>query len=151
MASSGFFDTPWPGGCVHSTPTTDLPFLYYSAPDTPSSTSTHKGNAHKLQLDLARIEGVISVKMEIPRDFYKTHRHELVRYTTAEAYDGIVFLTFVRGKKQITIQFKKEEFETSNVFTMIQEIVSSFFFTLFIRIFLHFQFVLVYFLGEIKY
>ncbi len=61
--------------------------------------------------------------MEVPREFYKKRINELVRHTNAEAYDGMVFLGFVRGQKQITIQFKRELFESLNVLVMIQEIV----------------------------
>jgi hypothetical protein len=65
--------------------------------------------------------------MEIPREFYKTHMHELTRFITAEEYDGIVFIVVVRGQKQVTLQFKLEDFvkggESINVWGWLYEIV----------------------------
>ncbi|KAF9448410.1 hypothetical protein P691DRAFT_775417 [Macrolepiota fuliginosa MF-IS2] len=60
--------------------------------------------------------------MEVVREFYKERRNELVRLISAEAYGVVVFLTFVRGKKEITIQFRREAFESLNVFGMMKEI-----------------------------
>ncbi|KXN83004.1 hypothetical protein AN958_01939 [Leucoagaricus sp. SymC.cos] len=47
--------------------------------------------------------------MEIPRHFYKQHITSLTRYVTAETYDGLIFLMFIRGQKQIVFQFKVED------------------------------------------
>lgn len=61
--------------------------------------------------------------MEVPREFYKKHINELVRYISAVMDKEMVFLTFVRGQKQITIQFKRNEFDSLHPLTMIEEIV----------------------------
>jgi hypothetical protein len=52
--------------------------------------------------------------MEIPREFYNKHRHELAQFISAEVCDDIAYLTFVRGPKQVVVQFDLKKFLSAN-------------------------------------